>query len=105
MVNLLEDKKAEDIVLLDVRVIASFTDFFIICSGGSDRTIQALADVVQEKARELADRHGRVEGQPRDGWVLVDFGDFIVHLFSPDQRDFYRLEDLWREGKTLVRVQ
>ncbi|GAB4496747.1 MAG: ribosome silencing factor [Anaerolineales bacterium] len=103
--DILEDKKAEDIVLLDVRVIASFTDFFIICSGGSDRTVQALADVVQEKARELANRRGRVEGQPRDGWVLVDFGDLIVHVFSPDQRAFYRIEELWHEGKTLLRVQ
>lgn len=103
--DLLEDKKAEDIVLLDVRVVASFTDFFIVCSGGSDRTVQALVDMIQEKVRELANRRGRVEGQPRDGWVLVDFGDLIVHVFSPDQRDFYRLEELWREGKTLVRVQ
>lgn len=91
--------------MLDVRIIASFTDFFIICTGGSDRTVQALADMVQQKARELDNRRGRVEGQPRDGWVLVDFGDFIVHVFSPDQRDFYRLEELWREGKTLLRVQ
>lgn len=62
-------------------------------------------DTVREKIKENHKFRGRVEGQPEDGWMLVDFGDVVLHIFSTDQREYYRLEDLWRDGKVLLRVQ
>jgi len=104
-VDALEDKKGEDIVLLDLKDIVSFTDYFVLCTGTSDRMLDALADSVLEETRKTHRKRGRKEGLARDGWVLVDFGDVIVHLFSPDQRDYYQLEELWNEGKVLLRLQ
>ena len=101
----LEDKKGEDILLIDIKEIASFTDYFVICTGTSDRMLDALAKSVQDTVREKHKRKGRIEGQSHDGWQVVDFGSVVVHLFSRDQRDYYRLEELWQEGKVLVRVQ
>lgn len=80
-------------------------DYFVICSGGSDRTIRALARAARDDVKSEYNTRGRVEGSPEDGWVLVDFGDVILHIFSPDQRDYYRLEDLWNEGKVLLHLQ
>jgi ribosome-associated protein len=105
LVNVLEDKKAENIVLLDIHEIAAFADYFIICNGTSDRMLSALSEAVSEAAHQLFKLVVRIEGQPEDGWLLVDLGDTIVHLFSPDQRDYYRLEQLWDKGKVLLKVQ
>ena len=105
VVDALEDKKGEDIVLMDVRELADFTDYFIICSGTSDRMLQALADVVVEKVKQSHSVRARIEGKPLDGWLLVDLGDVVVHLFSPDRRSYYRLEELWGRAKVLLRVQ
>jgi ribosome-associated protein len=105
MVNVLEDKKGEQILLLDITGIASFCDYFILCNGTSDRMLNSLADALQENAHQQFSLHTRVEGSPEDGWVLVDLGDVIVHLFSPDQRNYYQLETLWSKGKVLVRLQ
>lgn len=101
----LEDKKGEDILLIDIKDIASFTDYFVICTATSGRMLDALAKSAQETFNEKNKRRGRIEGQSHDGWMVVDFGDVVVHLFSRDQRDHYRLEELWQEGKVLVRVQ
>jgi len=101
----LEEKKGEDIVLLDIREISDLADYFVICNGTSDRMIRALADGVREKVREKFSISGREEGKPMEGWLLIDFGDVIVHLFSPDRRDYYRLEELWSKGKVLLRLQ
>lgn len=103
--HVLEDKKGENILLIDLRELTTMTDYFVICSGGSDRTIRALADSVRDEVKSGYRTRGRMEGQPEDGWVLVDFGDVILHVFSPDQRDYYRLEDLWHEGKVLLHLQ
>jgi len=100
----LEEKKGEDIVLMDIHHISDFADYFVIASGTSDRMLQALADGVVEKVKELHHFKGRPEGAPQDGWLLVDFGDVILHLFSPDRRDYYRLEELWDKGKILVHL-
>jgi ribosome-associated protein len=105
IVNALEDKKGEDIVLLDIRGLAPFADFFVLCSGTSSRMLNALADAAVDQVRKDYQLHGRVEGEPQDGWVLVDFGDVILHLFSPDRRDYYRLEELWDQGKVLLHLQ
>jgi ribosome-associated protein len=105
IVNALEDKKGEDIVLLDIHEVSDFTDYFVICSGTSDRMLQALADAAVEQVRAQHEFKGRTEGEPREGWVLVDFGNVVLHLFSPDRRAYYDLEDLWAEGKVLLHVQ
>jgi ribosome-associated protein len=101
----LEDKKAEKILLLDIHEISSFTDYFIICNGSSDRMLQALAEAVREYAKKELSERIEIEGAPRDGWQVVDLGDVIVHLFSPDQRNFYKLEQLWENGKRLLTLQ
>jgi ribosome-associated protein len=67
--------------------------------------LNALADELVDKLRSQDSRRGRIEGTPQDGWVLIDYGDFIVHLFSPDRRSYYRLEELWGKGKVLLRLQ
>lgn len=101
----MEDKKGEDILLLDIKEIASFTDYFVICTGTSDRMLDALAEGALEGVRERLRKKGRKQGEARDGWVVVDYGDVVVHLFSPDQRDHYDLEQLWQDGKVLLRLQ
>jgi ribosome-associated protein len=104
-VNVIEERKGENIVLLDIQGLAPFADYFVICSGSSDRMLQALADAAVEKVHKQYQLPARVEGIPQEGWVLVDFGDVILHLFSPNRRDYYRLEELWAQGKVLVRLQ
>lgn len=101
----MENKKGEDILLLDIQGLAVFADYFVICSGTSDRMLQALADAAVDEVRSQYQLRARIEGEPGDGWMLVDFGDIILHLFSPDRRDYYRLEELWNEGKVLLRLQ
>jgi len=104
-VNALEEKKGEDILLLDIKGIASFTDYFVICNGTSDRMLDALADSVLDAMRKAYKKKGRKEGEAREGWLLVDFGDVVLHLFSPDQRAYYQLEALWNDGKILLKLQ
>lgn len=103
--NILEDKKGENIVLVDVHEISSFTDFFVFVNGTSDRMLESLAKAVSEGIDEQFDINSKVEGSSQTGWLVVDLGDTVVHLFSPQQRDYYRLEDLWSKGKTLLRLQ
>lgn len=105
MVEALEGKKGEDILLMDIADICSFADYFIICNGTSDRMLDSLAEVVLETAKKSFGRNATVEGTPIDGWLVVDLGDVVVHLFSPDQRVYYSLEKLWERGKVLVRLQ
>jgi ribosome-associated protein len=105
IVDALEDKKGENILLLDIKDIASFTDYFVICNGTSDRMLDALAEGTLDAARTQHRKKGKKQGEARDGWVIVDYGDVVVHLFSPDQRKHYDLEELWSDGKVLVRVQ
>jgi ribosome-associated protein len=85
--------------------VVSFTDYFVICTGTSDRMLDALASAVLDDARKNHSKKGKKQGLARDGWVVVDFGDVVVHLFSPDQRDYYLLEELWEDGKVLLRLQ
>jgi ribosome-associated protein len=101
----LEEKKGEDIVLMDIHELADFADYFVICSGTSDRMLRALADSVIEKVKKATQQRGRLEGEPQDGWLLIDFGDVVVHLFAPDRRSYYRLEELWGRGKIVLHLQ
>jgi ribosome-associated protein len=105
VVGTLEDKKGENILLMDIIDIASFADYFVICNGTSDRMLNSLADAVLETAKKEYGVNATIEGTPMDGWLVVDLGDVVVHLFSPDQRDYYDLEKLWDRGKVLVRLQ
>ena len=105
IVDALEEKKGEDILLLDLRDVADFCDYFVLCNGTSDRMLDGLADDLLRKIKTSHHLKGHLEGQSRDGWLLVDYGDVVVHLFSPDQRDYYALEELWGEGKPLVHIQ
>lgn len=105
MIDTLEDKKGEKIVLLDIHEIASFTDYFVICSATSARTLDSLGEALSEKAKTEWGITGKLEGASNTGWLLIDFGDVIVHLFSPEQRDYYKLEQLWERGKILLRLQ
>jgi len=91
--------------LLDIRGIASFADYFVICTGTSDRMLQALVDAVVEAVRNQYKVHARVEGVPREGWLLADFGDVVLHLFSIDRRNYYALEELWEKGKVVLHMQ
>ena len=90
------DKKAIDIVALDLRGIAGYTDFFLICSGGSDRQTKAIHDGIHEGMKKQHDTlPRRVEGASEARWILMDYLDCVVHVFTPDTRDYYRLEQLW----------
>jgi len=105
IVRILEEKKGENILLMDIREQAIFADYFVICSGTSDRMLNALLEAVRDGIREKFGRKARMEGESREGWVLADYGDVIVHAFSPDRRGYYRLEDLWSQSKILIRLQ
>jgi ribosome-associated protein len=95
----LSDKKGVNIVILDLRGISSFTDFFVICSGTSEPQLKALTDAVREAARERAGRNPlKADGLPASQWVAVDFGDVIVHIFHHETREYYDLESLWRDA-------
>ena len=96
------DKKAIDVALLDLRPLDSFTDFFVICSGRSSRQVQAIADGVEASLREATVRPAHVEGYERAEWVLLDYFDFIVHVFSAERREFYALERLWGSAERVT---
>jgi ribosome-associated protein len=95
------DKKAIDVVVLDLRRTPAFTDFFIVCSGQNPRQVKAIADSVEESLRAAKLRPAHVEGYDRADWVLMDFFSFIVHVFSPSTREFYGLERLWGDAERI----
>lgn len=90
-----DDKKAADLIVLDLRIAAGFTDFFVIASGGNARQVRAIADGVIEALGASGVHPAHVEGYDRSVWVLIDYFDFIVHVFAPETRLFYGLERLW----------
>jgi ribosome-associated protein len=96
------EKKAIDIVVLDLREIATFTDYFIITSGTNERQVQAISDEVYETLKKAGSPAARVEGYKTAEWILLDYGDFIVHVFEQKSRKFYDLERLWRESKRVA---
>ncbi|HVF91530.1 MAG TPA: ribosome silencing factor [Blastocatellia bacterium] len=92
------DKKATDIAILDLRQIASFTEYFVICSGANNRQVQAISNEVEDRLRKAGKRLLHIEGYSSAEWILLDYGDFIVHVFSSSSRQFYDLERLWRDA-------
>jgi len=105
IVELAEDKKAADIILLDLTGLTTLADAFVICSGGSERQLEAIADGVIEGLRAEKVRPIGREGTAASHWVLVDFGAVVVHIFTPPEREYYSLEKHWAEARTVLRVQ
>ncbi len=99
------DKKAADVALLDIRETSVIADYFVICTGTNPRQIKAIADAIDEKLLEVRVSARGHEGEPNSGWVLLDYGDVIVHIFGPMEREFYRLERLWSAAPTVVYMQ
>ena len=94
-------KKAEKIIILDVRKLTTVTDFFVICSGSSDTHVKTIHDAVSDGLMP-EEKPWHVEGLDNLGWVLMDYVNAVIHIFQPDQRDFYSLERLWADGKSEV---
>jgi ribosome-associated protein len=94
-------KKAEDPLALDLRPCADFTDFFLLLTGQNQRQLVAMADAVEDALRGQGRRPAHVEGYPRQEWILLDYGDFVVHLMTPRSRSFYDLERLWGGARRL----
>jgi ribosome-associated protein len=105
IVELAEDKKAADIVLLDLTGQTAMADYFVIASGGSERQLDAIAEGIISGMRDVKIHAFGREGTAASHWVLVDFGSVVVHVFTPPERDFYQLERHWSEAKTILRVQ
>ena len=105
IVDLASDKKAADIVLLEIYGLTTLADYFVICSGSSERQVGAIADGIVEGLREEGVRPIGREGSSSAHWVLLDFGSVVVHIMAPPERDFYQLERLWAEAPLLVRLQ
>ena len=106
IVEIASDKLATDIVLLDIRPIATLADYFVVASTASERQMQALVrDLEQTLRNDDGVRPRHIEGKASSGWVVMDFSDVVVHIFSAEQRGFYRLEELWSAAVPLVRMQ
>lgn len=96
------DKKAENIVVLDMQGISSFTDYFVICSGSSEPQLKAIATSIREQCREeLGRKPASEDGYPISQWIVLDYGDVIVHLFHSEKREYYGLENLWSDARRL----
>lgn len=105
IVDIVSDKKGEDILLLDTRAVSFISDYFVIATAASDRQLKAVADEIQKQLKKDRILPLGVEGKPDSGWVLLDYGSVIAHLFSPGMRDYYRLEKLWEHAPVVVRMQ
>jgi ribosome-associated protein len=100
-VDAAHDKKASGVVALDLRKASAFTDYFLVCSGRNVRQVKAIADAIEESLRAAGQRPSLVEGYARAEWILMDFFDFVVHVFTPDTRRFYALERLWGNAERI----
>lgn len=106
LIETILDKKGSEILLLDIREQAIFTDYFLIGNAENERQLQAMAEGVAYDAKHKGGIPANsIEGDPQSGWILVDFGDLIVHLFGPTQRTYYNLEELWSKAHRVLQVQ
>lgn len=96
-----QDKKALDLAVLDLRKGAAFTDFFIICTGANTRQVQAIAEGVRDALAKKGTKPSLIEGLDRSEWVLVDYFDFVLHVFTPSTREFYALDRLWGDAERI----
>lgn len=99
------DKQASNIVLLDVRGVSSFADYFVICSGESGRQINTISAEIEKTFKQAGVLPHHREGGTDSGWLLLDYTDVIIHIFSTDERDYYKLDELWESAKTILRIQ
>ena len=97
-----EAKQAKDIKVLDLREITTFADFFLVCSGANARQIQAIADEIETQMKQIGEYPLSVEGYQNAEWVLLDYGDYLIHIFTDKARQYYDLERLWRDAKTVT---
>lgn len=105
IVDVAVDKKASDVTLLDIHEVTTLADYFVIATGTSDRQIRAVSSALQDRMDELEIQLLRAEGLPSDGWVLLDYGQVIVHIFGPEERAYYDLERRWKDAATLLKIQ
>ncbi len=105
MVEAAGDKQAADIVLLDAREVCSFADYFVMCSGETNRQLKAIYDEVEHALKKDGILPHHHEGTVDSGWLLLDFGDVIVHIFALFERDYYQLDKLWSQASTVIRIQ
>lgn len=101
------DRQGEDILILDLQEVTTFTDYFVICTGTSRRQLDALQSVIRAELKKEENRlmaHS-IEGDAETGWILLDYNSVIVHLFTPDMREFYNLEELWKNGRVVTHIQ
>ena len=101
-VGVIQDRKALDLLVLDLSEVSDFTDYFLVSTGGSERQVRAISDAVHERLRTEGVRPLHIEGQEHGQWVLMDYGDFLVHIFSEPLREYYRLERLWADAPNVT---
>ena len=104
-VDIAVDRGAQDVLLLDVRGICSYADGFVLLSAETKRQVKAIEEEIGKTLRAEGHPVSHTEGEADGGWLLMDFGDVIVHIFGPEERSFYGLEDMWRQAVPLVRIQ
>ncbi len=105
MVEAASEKQANDVILLDIQKVSGFADYFVICSGETKRQIKAIGDEIERTLKKEGISPHHREGILDSGWLLLDFGDVIVHIFAPLEREYYQLEKLWSEAVPLLRIQ
>ncbi len=107
IVEVIVDRQGGDILILDLREVTTFTDYFVICTANSRRQLDALQNAIREALKQSDDYQLTMnsEGDPDSGWILMDYNSVIVHLFDEDTRQFYRLEDLWKNARIVARIQ
>jgi len=99
------DKQANNIVMLDARQVCTFADYFVVCSGDSDRQVEAIWQEIHKVLKQEGVSPHHCEGTADSGWVLLDLGGVIVHIFSPSQRDYYQLDNLWDKATPVIKIQ
>jgi ribosome-associated protein len=104
VVDVIEGKKATNILTLDMREVTLLADYYVLCDGASNRQINAIADALLKDLKRSGSQLAVTEGTPESGWMLIDFGSVIVHIFSPEQRAYYQLEELWQDAPIMMRM-
>ena len=104
VVDVIASKKADNIVMLDMQDVTLLADYYVLCDGSSKRQIDAIVESLRDDLKKAGTQSVMVEGNAESGWVLADFGSVIVHVFSPEKRAYYRLEELWKEAPIVVRM-
>jgi ribosome-associated protein len=104
-VDAISERLGSDIAVLDMQGVSLLADYFVLCNADSTPQFRAILDEITKQARTAGARPLHVEGQPASGWVLLDFGSVVVHIFDPDLREYYDLEDLWSSARLVVRIQ